>query len=132
IDSQTHALFAVGGAHENLFGHHAIDETLLVAGTNTIAVEVHQANGTSSDLGFDLVLDDSSPFAVSRGPYLQMVGPDRATLRWRTLAPVDTVVRFGLAPGLLANVVVDATSVVDHEVELTGLQPATTYYYEVG
>jgi hypothetical protein len=29
----------------------------LVTGTNVIAVEVHQAAGTSSDLTFDLALD---------------------------------------------------------------------------
>ena len=41
---------------ENKYYEYNLDSALLVDGTNTIAVEVHQSGGTSSDMSFDLVL----------------------------------------------------------------------------
>jgi hypothetical protein len=46
----------VGGADESTFYTYDIDPDLLVDGTNVIAVEVHQVNGSSSDMSFDLEL----------------------------------------------------------------------------
>jgi len=52
----TYATSAVGGADESTFFPISISPSLLVAGTNVIAVEIHQANATSTDLSFDLEL----------------------------------------------------------------------------
>ncbi len=41
---------------ENGYTPYSVNPALFVAGTNTLAVEVHQADPTSSDLGFDLSL----------------------------------------------------------------------------
>ncbi|HTJ51164.1 MAG TPA: CotH kinase family protein, partial [Cyclobacteriaceae bacterium] len=41
---------------ENVFNSFSIDKNLFIAGLNTIAVEVHQAGSTSSDIGFDFEL----------------------------------------------------------------------------
>ena len=41
---------------ETNFFTHSVDPALLVVGANVLAVEVHQANGGSSDLGFDLAV----------------------------------------------------------------------------
>lgn len=49
------------GASENDFVEEIISPSGLVAGENTIAVEVHQANATSSDLSFDLELLAEEP-----------------------------------------------------------------------
>ncbi|MDG2123373.1 MAG: hypothetical protein P8J87_06740, partial [Verrucomicrobiales bacterium] len=46
---------AIGGGDESSYNSRNINATLL-PGENTIAVEVHQASTTSSDLGFDLSL----------------------------------------------------------------------------
>jgi hypothetical protein len=46
----------VGGADETNFVVSAINHAFLLQGTNTLAVEVHQASPTSSDLRFDLEL----------------------------------------------------------------------------
>jgi hypothetical protein len=46
----------VGGADESTFYTYDIDPDLLVNGTNIIAVEIHQASGSSSDISFDLEL----------------------------------------------------------------------------
>lgn len=52
----TTALSAIGGSAESDFTVYSVDTGLLKTGTNTIAVEVHQVNSTSSDISFDLEL----------------------------------------------------------------------------
>ena len=47
----------VGGGDEDTFFEFEVDAGQLVGGTNVLAVEVHQRNGTSSDMSFDLWLD---------------------------------------------------------------------------
>ncbi len=56
VGASTLAAFDVAGADENLFQTTSLDPRLLVDGTNTIAVELHQASATSDDLSFDLEL----------------------------------------------------------------------------
>jgi hypothetical protein len=52
----TPASTAVGGADESTFFGIDLPTSVLVAGTNIAAVEVHQQSGTSSDVSFDLAL----------------------------------------------------------------------------
>jgi hypothetical protein len=52
----TQALAAVGGLDENVFLTLPADVRLLRRGSNTLAVELHQAGTASSDLSFDLEL----------------------------------------------------------------------------
>ncbi len=52
----TFALTAIAGADETNWVTAFLPPSLLVEGTNVLAVEVHQANATSTDLRFDLEL----------------------------------------------------------------------------
>jgi hypothetical protein len=54
--ASTLAAFAVTGADEAAVIQTTIDPSLLLPGTNTLAVELHQNDPTSSDLSFDLEL----------------------------------------------------------------------------
>ncbi len=56
INYLTPASGVVGGSPESTFFETAVDPALLVAGPNLLAVEVHQANSTSTDTSFDLDL----------------------------------------------------------------------------
>ncbi len=56
VSYTTLAPVAIGGADESAWLEAAIDPSLLVAGNNVLAVEVHQQSGTSSDVSFDLEL----------------------------------------------------------------------------
>ncbi len=56
ISATTLASSAIIGAAESELQWASIDASLLVAGTNTLAVEIHQATADSSDLSFDLEL----------------------------------------------------------------------------
>ena len=56
IGYQTLASTAVSGSAESAFHTVTINPALLVAGTNTLAVEIHQMDSGSSDISFDLSL----------------------------------------------------------------------------
>jgi hypothetical protein len=58
VDHLTLALEPMGDQHdyEKQYHRHFIDKSLLLEGTNVIAVEVHQVSDTSSDLSFDLAM----------------------------------------------------------------------------
>ncbi|HYH08865.1 MAG TPA: metallophosphoesterase [Thermoanaerobaculia bacterium] len=112
-----------------------IPPSVLRAGANTVAVEVHQSDAASSDVSFnfELAADTSSPTpTMLRGPYLQLGTPTSITVRWRTDYPSDSRVYYGLRPGSLTSQTDNATPTTEHSVTLTGLTPATRYYYAVG
>jgi hypothetical protein len=135
VSYTTTASSAVGGADESTFYTSALDPAALVTGTNTIAVEIHQSSGTSSDVSFDLrlIASDSPPTAsVTRGPYLQTGTPTSVVVKWRTNVATDSRVRYGASAASLTSEVGSSTSTTEHEVTLSGLLPATTYYYSVG
>lgn len=134
ISSGTVASTALGAPAEATFYETTIAASRLVAGNNVVAVEIHQANGTSTDVSFDLELIGVTPgsTSVTRGPYLQKGTPTSVVVRWRTSSAVNSTVRYGTAPGALTSTASNAASVTDHEVALTGLSPDTAYYYSVG
>ncbi len=133
ITASTVAGSSVGGGEESTFFAVAFPSTLLVEGTNVLAVEIHQRSPTSSDISFDLELVGSdNPAMVGRGPYLQQGTPSSVVVRWRTDLPSDSRVRYGLDPGALTSSMSDAAIASDHEIALTGLSADTRYYYSVG
>jgi GH43 family beta-xylosidase len=67
IDYLTRAATTVSGADETTFFSTNIGPGLLRAGTNVLAVEVHQVNISSSDLGFDFELT-ALPFMPGNQP----------------------------------------------------------------
>jgi hypothetical protein len=131
VNYQTRAAATVSGADETTFFQTALASSLLTAGANTLAVEIHQDRPDSSDISFDLSLSGTdSP--VTRGPYLQMGTPTSVTVRWRTLEATNSRVSYGATAGSLTSNTDDANVTTEHEVKLTGLTPNTKYFYAVG
>jgi hypothetical protein len=59
INYLTWAASTVDGAFERTYYSYAIPKSILVNGTNTVAVELHQRDGTSSDISFDMeIIED--------------------------------------------------------------------------
>lgn len=114
----------------------SLSPALLQPGTNSIAIELHQSSAASPDAAFGLALygeyPPEQPGIFDRGPYLQMVTPDSAVIRWGTTSKTDSVVHVGTAPGNLTMTASDPAERYYHEIHLTGLSPATTYYYDTG
>ena len=132
VSSSTFASDLLAGSETTTFVSTSVPASLLAAGTNVLAVEIHQANGTSSDIRFDLELAGSASASVTRGPYLQVGTPSSTVVRWRTDAATGSRVRYGLSPTSLSGTADGAGTVTEHAVTVTGLSPDTTYYYSVG
>ena len=122
--------YATSTSSNNAVQSWTLPPSVLQAGLNTIAVEIHQANGTSSDISFDLQLLAGG--TVTRGPYLQKAASDAVTVRWRTIAATDSRVRYGTSAANLTQFADDSAVTTEHEVRLTGLAPDTKYFYSVG
>lgn len=134
IESNTFALISVGGDDEINWLKTAINSSLLVAGTNVVAVEIHQQSLASSDLSFNGRLTYPSTVAipvVTRGAYLQKLSPNSITVRWRTDTPCNTYVQYGTSIAY-GDVVSNPNLVIEHEITLTGLIPNTKYFYSIG
>ena len=123
---------AISGAGETTWLTQ-ITANSLTAGTNVIAVEIHQANAGSSDISFNFKLTGTSDTAVNvtRGPYLQKGTPNSVVVKWRTLLPTESVVNSGSTLGNLNQTTEDLTLKTEHEIEITGLNADTKYYYEI-
>ncbi|MBN1481310.1 CotH kinase family protein [candidate division KSB1 bacterium] len=76
IQYDTRPSNSVGGDDEDTFFEFTINKDALVRGKNVVAVEVHQYNGTSSDMSFDLEIDalsgDGSAGLISENPQLTL------------------------------------------------------------
>jgi hypothetical protein len=117
------------------FPYHDISTEGIAAlhdGENLLAVGVWNSWALSDDLVLVPQLLANKGFQLTRGPYLQIGTPTSIRVRWRTDVFEDSRVLFGTDPANLSSEVVDPLLVVDHEVELTGLQPETRYYYAIG
>jgi len=104
---------------------------IVTAGENLIAVSLHNTSTTSSDLGFQMLLQRADDLEILRGPYLQKAGESIMTVRWRTNQEGASIVRYGDSPTNLTETVALDNNTTEHIVEITGLEPATKYYYEV-
>ncbi len=68
INHLTKSFTIVDGADESTYYPYLIPKNMLVDGMNTIAVEVHQRDSSSSDLGFDLELKETPRSLVLTSP----------------------------------------------------------------
>ncbi len=132
VSYETRAMRPAGGGSEEVFFPYYERPFDLVAGVNVIAVEVHLFAPTTADCTFDLELIGHREPSVIRGPYVQMTSPTAATIRFRTITPTVGQVSYGDSPTSLNQVVSGGPAKVEHEIRISGLQPATKYSYAVG
>jgi hypothetical protein len=132
ITNRTLASSSVSEPDEDKFETVVLDAAALTPGAHLLAVEVHQASASSSDLSFDLELRVSDQPAVVRGPYLQRMTATSIILRWRTDCPTDSRVIYGGSAGGLKQVVANRTPTNEHRMAIGGLAPDTAYQYAVG
>lgn len=129
----TYATTALGTPDEATFLTVTLGTAQLVTGTNVLAVEMHQANATSTDLSFDLSLTGGTgTAALTRGPYLQTGTTNSMVVRWRTDTATDSRVLYGTTQGTLNLAATDAAVTTEHVVKVSGLTADTKYYYSVG
>ena len=69
VDYTTLSASIVSGSDEGRYFEFELPASVLTAGENTIAVEIHQRSGNSSDLGFDLFLNAEE----AENPLIQLI-----------------------------------------------------------
>lgn len=69
---------------------------------------------------------------VIRGPYLQKLTSASIVIKWRTLLPSTSAVNYGLSEANLDQKVEDIIPTSEHTITISGLQPFTKYYYNIG
>lgn len=136
IGYDTWASTPAGTGDENVFHVVLLDPALLVEGDNVLAVEVHQFNGTSSDLSFDLELNglDALPAPFAKGPRLIYKGVDTEMhLVWQLETTLPARVEWGDDPTCSQGGVQTAEYGTRHQhaYTFTGLDHAATTYYRV-
>ncbi len=130
----TAALAEVPDEDEDRWVEVAVDPAQLLAGTNQLAVELHQASPATPDASFrlELVAGDFSPPTVTRGPYLQRGSEHEVVVRWRTDVAHPSRLRFGPSRSALAGVADDPTPRIEHAVVVGDRLPTRRTYYAVG
>ncbi len=69
---------------------------------------------------------------INRGPYLQQGGPNSIIVKWRTSDLENSSVAYGLTTENLSLTANDDYVTRNHEVQISGLDANTKYYYRVG
>ncbi|TSJ46771.1 purple acid phosphatase family protein [Fluviicola chungangensis] len=135
ITYQTAAASTVAFTSEDTYYNFAFSPGLLISGNNVIAVEIHQDEGSSSDISFNLSLNGSQNpqvIQVTREPYLNTGTSHSMIVRWQTDIPCDSKVRYGTNPNNLNLSASVFPYTTEHAVQITGLLPKTRYYYSIG
>lgn len=68
---------------------------------------------------------------VVAGPIPQNVTDNAATIWWETSAPAETIVKYGTDQNNLAQTAQQPYGQQSHSVQLSNLQPNTTYFFQV-
>jgi hypothetical protein len=110
----------------------SISISALQNGPNTLAIGVWDAAGGTSDLVLVPNLTTNKEQGLVRGPYLQMGTHDSIVVRWRTALLADSQVLCGPDPLSLTSCAESLNLETEHELQLSGLTPATKYFYAIG
>jgi hypothetical protein len=118
------------GAQESTWYEYPVPASLLVAGTNVVAAEVHQATANNGDSTFDLQLTthggtETSPPA-SPIPTVTSSAPTAVTLGWAPSRDDTGTIGYLVRRGGATVAFTPATTFVDGR-----LTPGTTYAYVV-
>lgn len=113
-----------------------VGEPVLLPGPNLIAVSVHDVFEVSRgsdgiDLGFNFLMTGSvglPPVAQQQG---SIATDTEYEIVWISREPGNSVVRYGLDPVMLDQIVNVPSDSLEHEVILSGLTPFTDYHYEI-
>jgi hypothetical protein len=136
IDYLTLASSTVSAGDEDAFFESFEDPANLVAGTNLIAVEVHQRSVTSSDISFDLQLL-SAPESVAvmrKSPYLIYTGHNtEMQVLWQLHATDTCLISWGVDTTYSSGSALSYEYGDDHQhaYSISDLTPGTDYYYRV-
>ena len=139
ITNTTFASTVLGDPSENYWNAFSLDASKLVAGNNEIAVEIHQANATSTDIMFDMKLTANVQTPVlnvnfRKGPYLiYPLDNSKMNVLWQ----VDTIAKSKIEWGVDTNYASGHDSTAEygadhqHKYTISGLTADNKYFYRI-
>ena len=68
---------------------------------------------------------------ITKGPVMEMIGPDSAVVAWSTNVRSGSIVRYGTDPNALNQTAEAPWGQDTHRVTIKNLKPGTRYYFEV-
>jgi hypothetical protein len=136
INYLTFASSTVSGGEEDMFFESFEDPSILVTGTNVLAVEVHQRTVTSSDVSFDLKLVTTTqlPDLTRKAPYLIYTGDNtEMQVLWQLNSTDTCIINWGTDTlySLGSTQTYEYGSDHQHTYTISNLSSATKYYYRV-
>jgi phosphodiesterase/alkaline phosphatase D-like protein len=96
-----------------------------------ISTDAASNTTTSEDFTFTTAAAPDTTAPVISNVASSNVTVDSATITWGTDEPADTQVEYGLDTNYGTTTPLDSALTTGHSVELTGLDPGTTYHYRV-
>jgi hypothetical protein len=103
-----------------------LDGVLQVTEGDTIYVRYQDSSPAVTITKTALV--DGIPPVISN--VLSLTGVSEATISWDTDEPSDSIVFYGISPSLGLEIS-DSDMVTSHSIDLHGLEPSLTYYFDV-
>jgi len=97
---------------------------------NKVSAALRLTLASACVLAWSVVVMARMPHSLTRGPFLQNVGPKSASVAWSTADVGESILRCGQFPGVW-DIEKSGPSTDRHLFELTSLQPSTRYYYEL-
>ncbi|MES2923539.1 MAG: Ig-like domain-containing protein [Verrucomicrobiota bacterium] len=104
-------------------------------GSHSLSARATDSDGnvvSSAARVITVLLTPGSSGPMLRSPYLNQANHNSIVVRWRSTNSNIGRVRYGLTPGNLNLTTDEAGAQTNHVIRLTGLTPATRYYYSVG
>lgn len=132
VSRLTPASSNVSGADEDTFHDFFVGPDRLVAGTNVLAVEIHQSSRTSSDASFDLELWATG--VMRKSPYLIYEGDNtEMKVLWQLNSAGASTIAWGADTFYSAGSAQTSEYGSDHQhvYTITNLTPCARYYYRV-
>jgi len=86
--------------------------------------------GTTPTTGTPAPSGSGSTVSVNKGPVVQYANQNTAIISWNTDQQASSTVKYGTDPNNM-NQTATGNWGTNHQVQLQGLQPSTTYYYQV-
>jgi hypothetical protein len=130
VDASTLATDFVSGNQEMTFGEYSIPGGVLTAGTNRIAVELHQAQANNGDGSFNAELLGFAPVEANAptAPAVAASGraPTSVNLSWTASSDDRGVIGYWVRRDGVARAFTNGTAWTD-----TGLTAAASYGYDV-
>lgn len=107
----------------------ALNPSLLVNGTNVLAVSGH--NVRTNSLDFLLMAELYTNVTLVRGPNLSLQHDRQVTVLWKTDTLTDSIVEYGLTTAYELGTVSNGALVRQHVLELPALPTGTSYQYRI-